>query len=132
MIIMIYKHKLRRKYMSEIKAFFPIIKKDERKFLKMISGSVDEYCSDNPDASIQDLYEHFGSPQETINSYMTTTLDSLKPYFKKVKYARFFRYISIVLIIFIMIASTFKVLKLYNDYQTLKDTTIDHYEETID
>ena len=61
-----------------------------------------------------------------------TTTDSLKPYFKKVKRARTFRYISIILIAVIMIASTLEVIKLHNDYKTLKDTAIYDYEETIE
>ena len=129
---MIFKNKLRRKYMSQVKAFFPVKAKNERKFLKIISNSVDDYCTEHSDANIQDIYEQFGSPQETINNYIMTTTDSLKPYFKKVKRARTFRYISIILIAVIMIASTLEVIKLHNDYKTLKDTAIYHYEETIE
>ena len=126
---MIFKNKLRRKYMSQVKAFFPVKTKNERKFLKIISNSVDDYCTEHSDANIQDIYEQFGSPQETINNYIMTTTDSLKPYFKKVKRARTFRYISFIVI---MIASTLKVIKLHNDYKTLKNTTIYDYEETIE
>ena len=126
---MIFKNKLRRKYMSQVKAFFPVKTKNERKFLKIISNSVDDYCTEHSDANIQDIYEQFGSPQETINNYIMTTL---KPYFKKVKRARTFRYISFILIAVIMIASTLKVIKLHNDYKTLKNTTIYDYEETIE
>lgn len=118
--------------MSEIKAFFPVITKNERKFLKIIANSVDEYCLDNQNTSIEDIYEQFGSPQETINNYITTTTNSLKPYFKKVKQARLFKHISIILIAVIMIASTLEVIKLHNDYKTLKDTSIYDYEETIE
>ena len=129
---MIFKNKLRRKYMSQVKAFFPVKAKNERKFLKIISNSVDDYCTEHSAANIQDIYEQFGSPQETINNYIMTTTDSLKPYFKKVKRARTFRYISIILIAVIMIASTLEVIKLHNDYKTLKDTAIYDYEETIE
>lgn len=129
---MIFKNKLRRKYMSQVKAFFPVKAKNERKFLKIISNSVDDYCTEHSDANIQDIYEQFDSPQETINNYIMTTTDSLKPYFKKVKRARTFRYISIILIAVIMIASTLEVIKLHNDYKTLKDTAIYDYEETIE
>ena len=76
--------------MSQVKAFFPVKAKNERKFLKIISNSVDDYC--------------------TIT----------------------FRYISIILIAVIMIASTLEVIKLHNDYKTLKDTAIYDYEETIE
>lgn len=118
--------------MSQVKAFFPVKAKNERKFLKIISNSVDDYCTEHSDANIQDIYEQFGSPQETINNYIMTTTDSLKPYFKKVKRSRTFRYISFILIAVIMIASTLKVIKLHNDYKTLKNTTIYDYEETIE
>lgn len=57
---MIFKNKLRRKYMSQVKAFFPVKAKNERKFLKIISNSVDDYCTEHSDANIQDIYEQFG------------------------------------------------------------------------
>ena len=50
--------------MSQVKAFFPVKAKNERKFLKIISNSVDDYCTEHSDANIQDIYEQFGSPQE--------------------------------------------------------------------
>lgn len=80
---MIFKNKLRRKYMSQVKAFFPVKAKNERKFLKIISNSVDDYCTEHSDANIQDIYEQFGSPQETINNYIMTTTDSLSHILKK-------------------------------------------------
>ena len=43
--------------MSQVKAFFPVKAKNERKFLKIISNSVDDYCTEHSDANIKNIYE---------------------------------------------------------------------------
>ena len=78
------KTKLCKEYISQIKCFFPVIRQNEKKYINYISTSVNDYCIDNPDAAIEDLYNIFGSPQETINSYMSENPDNIVPYFKKI------------------------------------------------
>ena len=75
------KTKLCKEYISQIKCFFPVIRQNEKKYINYISTSVNDYCIDNPDAAIEDLYNIFGSPQETINSYMSENPDNIVPYF---------------------------------------------------
>ena len=77
------KTKLCKEYISQIKCFFPVIRQNEKKYINYISTSVNDYCIDNPDAAIEDLYNIFGSPQETINSYMSENPDNIVPYFKR-------------------------------------------------
>ena len=46
------KTKLCKEYISQIKCFFPVIRQNEKKYINYISTSVNDYCIDNPDATI--------------------------------------------------------------------------------
>ena len=52
------KTKLCKEYISQIKCFFPVIRQNEKKYINYISTSVNDYCIDNPDAAIEDLYNN--------------------------------------------------------------------------
>lgn len=100
------KTKLCKKYISQIKCFFPVIRQNEKKYINYISTSVNDYCIDNPDAAIEDLYNIFGSPQETINSYMSENPDNIVPYFKKINVKKWIiRILTFSLIAFLIVTS---------------------------
>ena len=101
------KTKLCKEYISQIKCFFPVIRQNEKKYINYISTSVNDYCIDNPDAAIEDLYNIFGSPQETINSYMSENPDNIVPYFKKINVKKWIiRVLTIFIITFLIVTST--------------------------
>lgn len=50
--------------MSQVKAFFPVKAKNERKFLKIISNSVDDYCTEHSDANIQEYMNNLVLPRK--------------------------------------------------------------------
>lgn len=128
---MIFKNKLRRKYMSEIKAFFPVITKNERKFLKIISNSVDEYCLDNPNTSIEDIYEQFGSPQETINSYIVTH-SNFTSYMKHINIAKSIKRLILVIIAAFIFITAILFKNIQEEHKTFKDEAIYFREENIE
>lgn len=62
-------NKIHKKYMAQIKAAFPAVSKEEKKYLKTLSEDIKEYCEDNNPESIDELYENCGLPLETITDY---------------------------------------------------------------
>ena len=62
-------NKIHKKYMAQIKASFPAVGKEEKKYLKTLSEDIKEYCEDNNPESIEELYENCGSPLDTIHDY---------------------------------------------------------------
>lgn len=125
------KTKLCKKYISQIKSFFPVVSKKERKYLNNICDSVNEYCQDNPEATLNEIYDVFGSPQETINSYMSANADYISSYFKKVNIAKWFKRISIILIVAIIVLTSALLLRMYKDYKVFEDETMFFNEITI-
>ncbi|MBU5479386.1 hypothetical protein KQI69_09225 [Eubacterium sp. MSJ-13] len=122
--------KLCKKYISQIRSFFPIITKKERKYLNNICDSVNEYCGDNPTATLNDLYDIFGSPQETINSYIITHTN-FASYMKKIRLAKWIKRIAIVLIIAIIFISAVLFKNIQEEHETFENEKIGISEETI-
>lgn len=118
------KNKLCKQYISQIKSFFPIVSKKERKYINNISNSVNEYCEDNPKATLNEIYDVFGSPQETINSYMLANADDISSYFKKVNIAKWLKRISILLMAAIIVLTSALLLRMYKDYKVFEDETM--------
>ena len=71
----------------------------------------------NPEATLNEIYDVFGSPQETINSYMPANTDYISSYFKKVNIAKWFKHISIILIVAIIVLTSALLLCMYKDYK---------------
>ena len=52
--------KLKQRYLKEVKSFFPIMGKPERRHLKKLSEQINDYCLEKEVFSIDDLYQDFG------------------------------------------------------------------------
>lgn len=61
--------KLKQRYLKEVKSFFPIMGKPERRHLKKLSEQINDYCLEKEVFSIDDLYQDFGRPSEISNTY---------------------------------------------------------------
>lgn len=65
------KNNFSRKYTSNVKALFPIYGKNEKHYLKQLTQHLTDYCEDASVTSIDMLYEEFGTPMDTVNSYFS-------------------------------------------------------------
>ena len=63
--------KLKQRYLKEVKSFFPIMGKPERRHLKKLSEQINDYCLEKEVFSIDDLYQDFGRPSEISNTYFS-------------------------------------------------------------
>lgn len=61
--------KLKQRYLKEVKSFFPIMGKPERRHLKKLSEQINDYCLEKEVFLIDDLYQDFGRPSEISNTY---------------------------------------------------------------
>ncbi|MCI6854221.1 MAG: DUF6120 family protein [Firmicutes bacterium] len=60
-----------KQYFKEIKLLLPIYSSAERKFLKSLRVSVEEYIDQNPECTIEDIYENFDEPEEAVYNYIS-------------------------------------------------------------
>lgn len=64
-----------KKYISEIKALFPINRKQEKEYLKKLTSDIEDFCEETGAAEKGELYKNYGTPQEVVSNYLLT-LDS--------------------------------------------------------
>ena len=62
--------KERRKYLKEIQELLVCSAKERRRFIKEFESNIDDYISDDPEASIEDLRNAMGSPQEIAEGFI--------------------------------------------------------------
>lgn len=58
-----------QQYISDVKSFFPVIGKEERKYLAKLSTTVDEFCEEEHISAKESLYLDFGSPSDIVKTY---------------------------------------------------------------
>lgn len=60
----------RKQYLKEIQKQLVCNGKQRKQFLDAFSDNMDEYLKDNPDASLSDLQEAMGTPQEIAENFL--------------------------------------------------------------
>ncbi len=96
---------LTKQYLKNIKAFFPIVGKQEKNYLKKLEIHIEDYCEDNVISSLEDLYKNFGNPAEIVNTYYST-IDT-EHILKQIKKSHIIKTCLIVLITSCLILVTF-------------------------
>lgn len=105
-------NKLSRKYIRKIKALFPLMGKNERKYIKALKVNVNDFLADMPDSTMEDLYKEFGSPKDIINSYYSTIdTDNI------IKRIRISKYVKILIILLAMCLLILTALRFYIRYE---------------
>ena len=90
-------------YVEEISKKMIYPKSVRRRFLKKLSPLIDYYCSEHPDAKLEDLYAEFGDP-ETIQNLLADR-QSYKEMLKNAnRNAKRFQILSIVFAVLLILA----------------------------
>ena len=113
-------YKICKKYLNQVKSFFPVITKNEKKFL---SGyPIFEDCPEYQLITLEYLYEEFGKPEEIFSAYLSTVhTEELVHQIKKTKHFK----IATVLILLITAATLIGAcINIHNNYNA--------YQETVD
>lgn len=114
-------------YMKKTRILFPYISKAERRYLKKLRQTIIEYVeSEAP--TFDNVIETFGTPQEIVNEYiMNIDIDIL---YKRLKFRKTIFFTALIIIIAVVIVSTFK-LYYYHDLYVKALDSIPLVEETI-
>ena len=104
-----------QQYISDVKSFFPSIRRKEKIFIKNLKNDVECYCEENTVNTISELYNVFGQPNEIVNSYYSDI--DIQPVLKNIKTTR---YLKTGIIIFILISVTAASIFGINAYLTQK------------
>ena len=81
--------KLKQRYLKEVKSFFPIMGKPERRHLKILSEQINDYCIEKEVSSIEELYQDFGRPSEISNTYFSNI--DINEFVKRIQLAKWLK-----------------------------------------
>ena len=53
-------NKICKQYISEVKSFFPIMGKSEKRYVTKLKANIESYCEDEEITTKEELYEKYG------------------------------------------------------------------------
>lgn len=107
-----------KQYFKEIKLLLPIYSSAERNFLKSLRVSVEEYIDQNPECTIEDIYENFDEPEEAVYNYISA-LDQTD-LCKRVNLRRIIRNVLIIALIAVVDVSVIEAVHLHLLFKEVK------------
>lgn len=111
-----------KQYISEVKLLLPAIGKSEKNYLASLTSNLEDFCDDTSPQTINDLYQKFGTPIDTVNSYISTLpTETLIKRIRKSKYLRYF--IVTLIIMFACITFVFAITN-YRSFQVFKQEIV--------
>lgn len=120
-------NKLNQRYLKEVKSFFPIMGKPERRYLKKLSGQINDYCIEKEVSSIDELYQDFGQPSEISNTYFSNI--DINEFVKRIQLAKWLKKGIAVFVLVALIAVTVYSIDSYCAYKVFERESI-YFEET--
>ena len=98
-----------KKYISEIKTFFPFFCKTEKDYLKKLRANVYDFCAENNVSTMEELYHQYGLPIDIVRTYYSFIgIDGIIKRFKTIKQIISFA-IVIVVILLVMFFIAYKM-----------------------
>ena len=110
--------KLCRQYIYQVKLLLPTVGKAEKKYLATLANNLE----DTSPETIHDLYKDFGTPVDTVNSYISTlTAENL---IKRIQIGKYIRGGIITLIIILAVIASIFGITSYRSFQVFKQEAI--------
>lgn len=119
--------KLCKQYLSDVKAFFPIMGKPERAYLAKLAENVDDYCMEENVATVKEIYDGFGHPSEVANTYLTSVDTSYV--IKRIQLTKWIKRGIIALLLVALIGVSIYGINTYKAYKTFEQEQI-YFDET--
>ena len=91
-------NKICKTYISEVKAFFPILGKDEKAYISKLKTNVDNFCDEANISTKEELYKQYGMPIDVVHEYYSSSdTESIIKRIQLTKYIKRFCLIVLVL-----------------------------------
>mgnify|MGYP004683511703 CR=1 FL=1 len=115
-------NRLCKQYISQVKLLLPTIGKSEKNYLTTLTSNLEDFCEDTSPQTMDDLYKEFGSPVDTVNSYISTL--PTETLIKRIRTSKYIRCLIVTLIImFACIISIFAI-TYYQSFQVFKQEAV--------
>lgn len=104
------------RYIKDIRLFFPLYGKNEKRYIQILKDIMEEYEIDHPDATYAALVKEFGTPAEMIARYYAE-IDE-KELFRKMNVRRLVRAAVAVVAALVISLGIVQYALWYHDYST--------------
>lgn len=119
--------KLCKQYLSDVKAFFPIMGKPERTYFAKLAENVDDYCIEENATTVEEIYDGFGHPSEVASTYLTSVDTSYL--IKRIRLTKWIRRGIIALLLTALIGVSIYGITTYRAYKMFEQEQI-YFDET--
>lgn len=117
-------------YISKVKALFPFVGTEEKKFLRTLRITLEDYCSTEKINTLEELENGFGKAEDAVHEYISSVeTDNLV---KRLNTRKLVKRVGLVILIIIAVAAIFFSVFTYKKYQLLKETTVFFENVTVD
>lgn len=111
-------NRVTKQYISEVKSLFPIMGKAERDYIHSLSANINDYASEENMNTIQKLYDHYGSPNDIVNTYFS--ISDTSEIIKRIQLSKWIKRAIILLLIIVVLSFGLWWTITYRTYQTFK------------
>lgn len=111
-------NKICKEYISEIKSLFPMNRRMEKTYLKKMTTDVADFCEENNIATIEELYQNYGTPEDVVHNYVSAL--NRKDLVNHINTAKLVKITAVSVLVAALIATTIWGIYKYNLYQIEK------------
>ena len=115
-------NRLCKQYISQVKLLLPTIGKSEKNYLTTLTSNLEDFCEDTSPQTMDDLYKEFGSPVDTVNSYISTL--PTETLIKRIRTSKYIRCLIVTLIIMFACITSIFAITYYQSFQVFKQETV--------
>lgn len=115
-------NRLCKQYISQVKLLLPTIGKSEKNYLTTLTSNLEDFCEDTAPQTMDDLYKEFGSPVDTVNSYISTL--PTETLIKRIRTSKYIRCLIVALIIMFACITSIFAITYYQSFQVFKQEAV--------
>ena len=115
-------NRLCKQYISQVKLLLPTIGKSEKTYLTTLTSNLEDFCEDTSPQTMDDLYKEFGSPVDTVNSYISTL--PTETLIKRIRTSKYIRCLIVALIIMFACITSIFAITYYQSFQVFKQEAV--------
>ena len=115
-------NRLCKQYISQVKLLLPTIGKSEKNYLTTLTSNLEDFCEDTSPQTMDDLYKEFGSPVDTVNSYISTP--PTETLIKRIRTSKYIRCLIVALIIMFACITSIFAITYYQSFQVFKQEAV--------
>lgn len=108
-------NKICKEYISEIKALFPIRRKQEKEYINKLVSDIEGFCEEANVTTKENLYTEYGQPNDIVNNYLATI--NTAHIVKQIKTTRYVKILIIAMLVMATITTSLWCVFTYRDHQ---------------